>query len=309
MKILITGGAGYVGSVLVPQLLNKGNKVKVLDNLIYNQSSLLPYFINRDFEFIKGDIRNETIVRQSLKGVDYIVHLASIVGMPACRKNPRLAEEVNVNGTALLNKLRTKSQGIIFASSVSNYGSTEGVCDEKTPPNPLSEYAVTKQNAEKLIIDAGNAVTYRFATAFGLSPRLRLDLLPNDFTFNALKNKSLIVYEKNFRRTFIHVRDMAQAILFALEEFNDLKDAVYNVGSESLNYTKQEVAEAIKEKIDYFLYFADFDDDPDKRNCFISFEKIRSKGFKTSITLEEGIEELIKGFQTVNIRNPYTNIE
>jgi len=309
MKILVTGGAGYVGSVLVPELLNKSHKIRVLDNLMYNQSSLLPYFINKNFEFIKGDIRDENAVRRSLKDVDYIVHLVAIVGMPACKKNPPLAEAVNVNGTALLTNLRSRSQGIIYASSVSNYGAAGGICDEETLPNPLSEYAVTKHRAEELVLDAGNVVAFRFATAFGLSPRLRLDLLPNDFTFNALKNKSLIVYEKNFRRTFIHVRDMARAILFAIENFNDLKDGVYNVGHESMNYTKKEVAEAIKQKIDYFLYFADIDCDPDKRNCYISFKKISSKGFKTSITLDEGIEELIKGFQMVTITNPYANIE
>lgn len=308
-KILVTGGAGYVGSVLVPELLRKGYTVRVLDNLMYNSTSLLPYFIFDTFEFIKGDIRDEGVVKEAVDGVDCIIHLAAIVGAPACNKDRRLAEEVNVGGSANIDKARSRSQAVIYASTGSNYGAVDGICTEETPLNPLSVYGITKTRAEQRFMDTGNTIGYRFATAFGLSPRLRLDLLPNDFTFQALKNGSLVVYEKLFKRTFIHVYDMARSFLFAVENFDRMKDEVYNVGNEQMNYTKEEVALKIKERVDYYLYFAEVGSDPDKRDYEVSYEKIREKGFETSITLEKGLDELIKGFRTISLRRPYANVD
>lgn len=309
MKILVTGGAGYVGSVLVPELMKKGHQVRVLDNLIFRQTSLLPYFIEKNFEFIHGDIRDTEAVSKAVKGVDAIIHLAAIVGAPACKKNPQLAEEVNFTGTVNLNNARDLSQKFLFASTGSVYGEIKEICLESLTPNPLSLYGITKLKSEQEIMSKGNAVAYRFATAFGLSPRLRLDLLPNDFVFNALKNKYLVIYDKDFKRTFIHVRDMAASFVYAVENFDSLKNEVYNVGSEAMNKTKEEIARIIQTQIKFEVYFADKGiPDPDQRNYEVSYEKIRSKGFHTSVTFEQGVRELALGLHTMQITNPYANI-
>ncbi len=309
MKILLTGGAGYVGSVLVPELLNKGHQVRVFDNLMHNQASLLPYFINTNFEFVRRDIRDSDAVSEAVKDVDLIIHLAAIVGAPACRKDERLAEEVNYLGTVNIDKCRDPSQGIIFASTGSNYGAVEGICTEESPLNPLSAYGVTKTKAERHLLDSGNAVVYRFATAFGVSPRMRMDLFVNDMVFQALRNQAIIMYEKHFRRTFIHVKDMARGFVFAVENYDSLVNNVFNVGHESMNYTKEDIVLKIKEKLDFYLHFADVGSDPDQRNYDVSYQKIREKGFETIYTLQDGIEELIKAYQIIVLQNPYSNVE
>lgn len=307
--VLVTGGAGYVGSVLIPKLLERGHHVRVLDNLMYRQTSLLSYCLNSHFEFVRGDVRDRTALREILTGVDCIIHLAAIVGAPACARDPRLTEQVNYEASLLVDECRSRSQGLIFASTGSNYGAVEGICTEDTPLTPLTTYGITKTKAETALLESGNVVVYRFATAFGLSPRLRLDLLVNDFTFQALKNRQLVLYEKGFRRTFIHVQDMAEAFIHAVENYEKLKDQAYNVGHESMNYTKEDVALAIKRKVDYHLHFSDVGSDPDKRDYEVSFEKIRKTGFEPKVSLEEGIDELIKGYQMITLHNPYSNIE
>ncbi len=309
MRILVTGGSGYVGSVLVPELLNEGYQVRVIDNLMYNQVSLLSCFINKNFEFIKGDIRDSGAVKKALKDADIIIHLAAIVGAPACRKDEKLAEEVNYLGTVNLDKCRDRAQRIIFASTGSNYGAVEGICTEESPLNPLSVYGITKTKAERYLLDSGNAVVYRFATAFGVSPRMRIDLFVNDMVYQALKNQAIIVYEKHFQRTFIHVRDMARSFVFAVENYDRLVNEVFNVGHEALNYSKEEVCLKIKEKLDFYLHFADVGSDPDKRDYEVSYQKIREKGFETIYALEDGIEELVRAFQAMTLRNPFSNVE
>src|SRR5574341_130028 len=236
MNVLVTGGAGYVGSVLVPRLLASGHHVRVLDNLMYGGQSLLPFFSYPQFEFIKGDILDEQAVRRATKGVDVIIHLAAIVGYPACKKYEQLAHDVNYVGTKIVDKSRERQQRIIFASTGSNYGALIGdFCTEETPLNPLTIYGTTKTNAEQHLLQSGNAICYRFATAFGVSPRMRLDLLINDFVYQAVKVRNLIIYERTFKRTFIHVIDMARSIMFALENGHRMVDNVYNVGSENMN--------------------------------------------------------------------------
>lgn len=306
-QILVTGGSGYVGSVLVPELLRVGYSVRVFDNLMFNQTSLLPLFGNKQFEFIKGDIRDVAALKKAVRGVDLIIHLAAIVGAPVCNREPALAEQVNVQGTINLDSVRSAAQPIIFASTGSNYGSVDGVCSEETTLNPLSVYGVTKTKAENHLRKSGNMIGYRFATAFGISPRLRLDLMPNDFVFQALRVGNLIVYEPQVRRTFIHVSDMARAFLHAIKNYEVMKDNIYNVGNEKLNVTKEDVALLIKKKINFYLHFADIASDPDKRDYEVSYEKIRKTGFETTVTLEEGIDEMVKGFQLISIDNPYTN--
>ncbi|MEE9284933.1 MAG: NAD(P)-dependent oxidoreductase [Dehalococcoidia bacterium] len=307
--ILVTGGAGYVGSVLVPKLLARGYRVRVLDNLMYRQTSLIPFCLHDGLEFLRGDVRDEGAVRQAVDGVDCIVHLAAIVGAPACARDTRTAHEVNYGATSMLSHCRSDSQGFVFASTGSNYGVVEDICTEDTALNPLSAYGVSKTDAETELLDQGNAVVYRFATAFGLSPRLRLDLLINDFTFQAVRNRQLIVYEKGFRRTFIHVHDMARAFLHALEHYDEMQGNAYNVGHESLNFTKQDIALAVQRRVDYHLHFADVGSDPDKRDYEVSYEKIRATGFETEIDLDQGIHELVKGCEMIGLQNPYSNVE
>lgn len=306
--ILVTGGAGYVGSVLVPLLLLRGYKVKVLDNVMYgNGSTLLPCFLNRNFEFYEGDIRNESLLKELLAGVDFVIHLAAIVGYPACRKNEQLAHEVNVLGTANIARNLSGQQGLIFASTGSNYGAVRGICTEQTPLSPLSVYGKTKTEAEQAVFEYTTPVVYRFATAFGISPRLRLDLMINDFVYQALHAKNLIVYEKDFRRTFIHVRDMAESLIFAVVNFAGMKNQVFNVGSENMNLTKENVARKISQQLNFYLHFADTGKDEDQRNYEVSYEKIRAAGFAMSISLDHGIDELIRGFRIIKQTNPFAN--
>jgi nucleoside-diphosphate-sugar epimerase len=306
-RILVTGGAGYVGSVLVPELLNRGYSVRVVDSLMYNHHpSLLTCFLDSRFEFRKGDIRDAAFLREALNDVDAIIHLAAIVGEPACRKNPELCYAVNQQGTALLNSLKSPDQKLIFASTGSVYGKVEGICTEEVALNPVSDYGISKLAAERIITTRGNYIIYRFATAFGLAHSLRLDLLVNDFVWRALKEKTIIVYEANFRRTFIHVRDMAESLIFAFENFDRMKNNIYNVGHESMNFTKADIAKKIQSKVNFHLHFADFGADPDQRNYEVSYAKIRAAGFETKISLEQGIDEMVNGLQMVNIQNPYT---
>ncbi len=309
MNILVTGGAGYVGTTLIPMLLEAGHGVRTIDWLMYGGQGLLPCFKYKNFEFIKGDAGNEEVLKDALKGIDFIIHLAGIVGYPACKKNPELAERVNVGATKTLMKLRSKSQPVIYASTGSNYGAVVGqMCTEDTPLRPLSIYGRTKTEAEKMLLEDGEVVVYRFATAFGVSPRLRLDLLINDFCYQALKIRNLIVYEKTYKRTFIHVRDMGRAIIHAIDNYDSMKNDVYNCGHESMNYSKEDIALLIKEKVPYYLHFAEVGKDEDQRNYEVSYEKIRSKGFNTSITVQDGIDELLRALETIEISNPMSNV-
>jgi nucleoside-diphosphate-sugar epimerase len=309
MRILITGGAGYIGSVLVALLLDRNYKVRVLDNLMYNGTSLLPYLRTPTFEFIKGDIREPRTVHDAVQGCDAIIHLAAIVGFPACRKHPDLAEAVNFGGTKVIADEIGRDRLVLFGSTGSNYGAlVDAVCSEETPLNPLSLYGKTKTAAEQYLLENCNTIAYRFATAFGLSPRLRLDLLVNDFVYTALKLRYLVVYEAHFMRTFIHVQDIARSFLFALENGSCMAGQVYNVGSERMNYSKAEVCELIRQRVDYYLHYADVGEDADKRNYRVCYNKIRSVGFDTIVKLEEGIDELVRGVELLDIRNPHSNV-
>lgn len=309
MRILVTGGAGYVGSTTVPMLLEKGHKVRVLDNLKFGGQGLLPCCQNRNFELMQGDVCDPEAVKKAVEGVDAIIHLAAIVGYPACKKEPQLAQNTNVEGTRVLLEHRHPDTRFLFASTGSIYGSIpDYVCNEDTPRAPITLYGETKATAEQMVIEAGNGLAYRYATAFGVSNRMRLDLMPNDFTYQAVKNRNLIVYEGGFKRTFVHVRDMARSFLFALERWDDVKDDVYNVGHESMNFTKEDVARKILEHTDYYLHFAEVGQDADKRNYEVSYEKIRRKGFETTIDLDRGIAELVRAAQLISFQNPFANV-
>lgn len=309
MRVLVTGGAGYVGSVLVPELLKRQYKVRVLDNLMYGGQGLVPCFFDHNLEMIRGDVRDKTTVENALRGVDVIIHLAAIVGYPACKKSPDLARTVNYEATLQLEKLRDKKVPILFGSTGSNYGAVIGeLCTEETPLNPISLYGETKTKAESYLLGCENVVCYRFATAFGASNRMRLDLLINDFVYQAVRNRNVTVYEKSFKRTFIHVRDMVQSFLFAIDHFDRIKNSVYNVGSETMNYSKEEIAVLLKRKVDYYLHFAEIGSDEDKRNYEVSYKKMNATGFQTTISLEEGMDELVHVSQVLDIHHPYSNV-
>ncbi len=309
MRILVTGGAGYVGSTLVPMLLTAGHKVRVLDALKFGGHGLLPCCQDRNFELTKGDVCDERAMAKALDGIDAVVHLAAIVGYPACKKEPQVAQQTNVEGTRTLLKVRTNDQKVIYASTGSIYGSVpDYVCNEQTPTAPITLYGETKAQAEDMILAAGNSVAYRYATAFGVSNRMRLDLMPNDFTYQAVKNRNLIVYEGGFKRTFVHVRDMARSIMFALDNWDGVKDDVYNVGHESMNFTKEDVARQILKHTDYYLHFAEVGADADQRNYEVSYQKIRSKGFETTVDLDRGIAELVRAAHLIEFQNPFANV-
>jgi len=307
-NILLTGGAGYVGTVLVEALLKEGYNVRVLDMLRFSGDVLLRFFSDKHFDFVRGDVRSKVDVEKAIEGMDAVIHLAAIVGFPACRKDPGLSRDINVNGTKVLVDVVNGRMPIIFASTGSAYGKiVEDFCTETSPLNPLSDYGKQKVEAEEIIKSNKEFVIYRFATAFGVSSRIRLDLLPNDFTYRAVKDKSLIVYEKSFMRTFIHVRDMARAFIFALDNYDEMRGEIYNVGDERMNISKEEVCLLLRKKVDFYLHFADIGHDVDQRDYVVSYDKLNKLGFNTTISIEEGIDELLRAADVIEVNNPYTN--
>lgn len=308
MKVLITGGAGYIGTTLVPMLLERKYNVTIFDTLLFGGNAILPFFRNPCFSFIKGDIRDKKALEEAVKGKDAIVHLTAIVGFPACRENPALAYSTNVEGTQNLADVANKNQYILLGSTGSNYGAiVDEICTEETPLNPLSVYGKTKTEAERILMDTGIVTAYRFATAFGVSPRLRLDLLINDLTYQALKQKYLVIYEANYMRTFIHVQDIARSFLFALDNREKMQGQIYNVGSENMNLSKKAVCEIIAKKTGAYVHYADVGEDEDKRNYTVSYQKIGKLGYNTTITVEEGVNELVRALEAIKLQNPYTN--
>ena len=308
MKILITGGAGYVGTSLIPQLLNKEYEVTVYDNLMFGGNYILPFFRNINFKFIKGDIRDLIELEKATKNADVVIHLAAIVGYPACRKDSELARTVNIEGTKNVIRTTSNNQLIFYASTGSNYGAVEEICTEETPLNPLSFYGQTKTIAEKMLMEKRNTIGYRFATAFGVSPRMRLDLLINDFTYKAITEGYLVIYEKHFMRTFIHVFDMGRAFLFGIKNQDVMVNNIYNVGSEKMNYSKEDICEMIKEKVNVYIHYADIGEDTDKRNYVVSYKKINNLEFDTTISVQEGINELVKALKAIEFKTPYSNV-
>jgi len=310
VKILVTGGAGYLGSVLVPELLKLGHKVTVLDNFIYGQSPLLENCIYDDFEVIRGDVRDEDILRRALKNNDYIIPLAALVGAPVCNKDKFAAETTNRDAIALLSKVISKEQRIIIPTTNSGYGiGQKGVfCTEETPLNPITLYGKLKVEAEKIVLGRGNSISLRLATAFGISPRMRIDLLVNDFVYRAVKDRFIVIFEGHFKRNYIHVRDVAKAFIHAINNFDIMKNEVFNVGLSDANLSKLELCAKIKEQVPDFVYLeAPVGEDPDKRDYTVSNEKIEKTGFKPTCSLEAGIRELIKGYRIIT-NSKYSNV-
>lgn len=310
-KIFITGGAGYIGTTLIPLLLEKGYFVTVYDSLIFNNGDkLLPFMTNKNFNFIFGDIRDEKKIKQHIGEYDIIIHLAALVGFPICReKGFDESYDINVVGTEIILRNLKENQYLLYGSTGSNYGEVTDICTEETPLNPLSIYGKTKTIGEQKVLERENSTAFRFATAFGVSPRLRLDLLVNDLTYKIIKEGYAVIYESHFMRTFIHVKDIARVFIFAIENQNLMKNNVYNVGSNKMNFSKKQVCEIIQGYMpESYFNFADVGQDADKRNYVVSYEKINKLGFETHVSLEEGIEELIKTIPLIRLNNPYFNV-
>lgn len=306
MRILVTGGAGYIGSLLCPVLLDAGHEVILLDSLMFGVQPILHFITHPKLEVVHGDIRDPRVVAPLAAKVDAVFHLAAIVGYPACAADPTTAETTNVDGTRILIETLSASQMLVYAGTGSTYGQCEAVATEETPINPLTLYGRTKRDAERLVVEKGG-VGLRFATVFGLSPRLRLDLLVNDFCYQAYHHKQVILFEGHHRRTFLHARDAAAVYPFALDHYAAMRGDVYNVGASAMNYTKVEVARAIKALQPFYLHEADVGEDLDKRNYEVSYAKINALGYHATITLDEGIREMLRVIPFIQQRSPWRN--
>lgn len=309
-EILVTGGAGYIGSVLVPALLDAGHRVTVLDSFLFGQNSLMECCANPAFSVVRGDARNEELVKKLVAGADVIIPLAALVGAPLCDRDPLAATSVNRDAVALILKYASKAQRVVMPVTNSGYGIGEAdkFCTEESPLNPLSLYGVTKVEAEALVLDRENSLTFRLATVFGASPRMRIDLLVNDFVHRAVTDRFIVVFEGHFKRNFIHIRDVARAFLHGLENFEAMKGQPYNVGLSDANLSKLELCEKIKAQVPGFVYLdAPIGEDPDKRDYIVSNEKIEKTGFKPAFSLEMGIAELVKCY-TILRNAKYGNV-
>ncbi|MFC1918884.1 NAD-dependent epimerase/dehydratase family protein [Chloroflexota bacterium] len=310
MKILVTGAAGYIGSILVPALLKRGNEVIAIDSFMYNQPSLLDCCNDEKLTIIRGDARDKELVSGCLNGVDAVFPLACLTGAPLCAKDPIGARSTNLDAVRMILELRSRNQLIIFPNTNSGYGIGEKgtYCTEETPLRPVSLYGKLKVEAENSILDAGNAITLRLATVFGVSPRMRLDLLVNDFTYRAVTDRFVILFEAHFKRNYIHVRDVARAFIHCLDNFDRMKNETYNIGLSDANLSKWELCEEIKKQVpDFYFVEAEIGEDPDKRDYIVSNAKIEGTGFKPEVSLEKGIVEIIKGFQVIR-RNHFSNV-
>ncbi len=301
-KVLVTGGAGYIGSVLVPMLLEEGHQVTVMDNFMYGQTSLLDCCHRANLAVVRGDARDERVVRPLVSQADVVLPLACLTGAPLCEKDPAQARQVNLDAVRAVTQWKSRGQRIIFPTTNSGYGiGQDGIhCTEETPLRPISTYGRLKVDAEKAVLDAGNSITFRLATAFGISPRMRLDLLVNDFVYRAVTDGFLVLFQAHFKRNYIHVRDIGGAFLHAIGSFDAMKGHAYNVGLSDANLSKRELCEEIKKQVPRFYFIeAEVGEDPDKRNYIVSNEKMERTGFKPEVSLREGIAGLIKGYQVI----------
>jgi nucleoside-diphosphate-sugar epimerase len=310
MKILVTGGAGYIGSVLVPSLLNDGHEVTVVDSFMYGQTSLLDCCVEPLLTIVRGDVRDNALMSKLVAKADAVLPLACLTGAPLCDKDPSTACAVNRDAVRTIADQLSPRQMLVFPSTNSGYGvgAADIHCDEETPLRPISLYGRLKVELESYLLDRGNCVTFRFATLFGTSPRMRLDLLVNDFAYRAVVDRFVVLFEPHFKRNYLHVRDGARAFRHALANYDAMKGRPYNVGLSDANISKWELCETIKKYVPQFTYLvADIGKDPDQRNYIVSNHRIEASGFKTSIGLDPGIQELLRGYQVVR-RNQYSNV-
>ena len=301
-NILVTGGAGYLGSTMVPDLLAAGHKVTVLDNFMFKQSSLNHCCYHPNFTVVKGDIRQKDTMATLMKDADIVIPLAALVGAPLCNLDPVGATTINHNAVTLMLKLLSKDQIVVMPTTNSAYGigDKDNYCNEESPLRPISQYAIEKVEIEKELMQHPNAISFRLATVFGMSPRMRIDLLVNDFTYRAVNDRFIVLFESHFKRNYIHVRDVSRVFQHALNNHDSMKGEIYNVGLSDANVSKKELCEHIQKQLPGFLFVeAPVGKDPDQRNYIVSNEKIEATGFKQEFSLDQGIDELIKGYSMI----------
>lgn len=310
MKVLVTGGTGYIGSILCEHLLDAGYQVTAIDNLIYGLNGPFHLAANPRFEFVFGDVRDERIMAKLVSQADVLIPLAAAVGAPLCDRDPVYATTVNFDAVQLLNKLRSSAQRILYPTTNSGYGTQSGevYCTEDTPLEPISLYGKLKVAAEAEVLSSPNSITLRLATVFGMSPRMRIDLLVNHFVFEAVTRGYLMMFEKNFKRNYVHIRDVADCFVHCIEKGDGMLNRPFNLGLDAANLSKQELAEKIQSYVPKFVvHYSEIGSDPDKRNYIVSNQRLREAGFEARRTLDDGILELIKGYRMIG-RGQFGNI-
>jgi nucleoside-diphosphate-sugar epimerase len=301
-NVLVTGGAGYLGSTMVPDLLQLGHRVTVLDSFMYKQASLNHVCHHPNFSVVKGDIRIESVMAPLIKKADFVIPLAALVGAPICSQDPVAAATVNHDAIALMLKLLSKQQMVLMPTTNSAYGTGDNnnFCTEESPLNPISLYAKEKVGIEKELMQRDNAISFRLATVFGMSPRMRVDLLVNDFTYRAVHDRFVVLFESSFKRNYVHVRDVSRVFQHAIANFDKMKGQIYNVGLSDANVSKRELCEHIQKQLPDFVFLdAPIGKDPDQRNYIVSNAKIEATGFKPMYSLDAGIGDLIKGYTMI----------
>ena len=309
-QILVTGGAGYLGSTLVPELLARGHKVTVLDNFMWDQNSLAHVCHNPNFDVVRGDVRNKDTVLPLLKKADIVIPLAAYVGAPLCARDPVGATTTNHDAIAMMLEHVSKHQRILMPTTNSAYGTGDenNFCTEESPLRPMSLYAIEKVRVEEKLMQHPNAISFRLATVFGMSPRMRIDLLVNDFTYRAVHDRFVVLFEANFKRNYIHVRDVARAFMHGIDNYEKMNGQIFNVGLSDANVSKKELCQVIQRQLADFVFLeAPIGKDPDQRNYIVSNEKIERTGYRPLVTLDAGIGELIKGFTMIR-NTKYGNV-
>jgi nucleoside-diphosphate-sugar epimerase len=302
LDILVTGGAGYIGSTLVPELLAAGHKVTVLDNFMFRQASLNHVCHHPKFDVVKGDIRVEATLAPLLRKADVVIPLAALVGAPICSADPVGAKTVNHDAILMMLKMLSREQRVLMPTTNSAYGSGDenNFCTEESPLRPISQYARDKVAIEDALMQGDNAISFRLATVFGMSPRMRLDLLVNDFTYRALHDRFVMLFEGDFKRNYVHVRDVVRVFLHGIEHFDVMRGQIYNVGLSEANVSKRELCQHIQRQLPEFVFLdAPVGKDPDQRNYIVSNAKIEATGFRPQVSLDQGISELLKGFRMI----------